>query len=183
MSTYYLGIDVGKYHHQATLCSQDGKAVGKSLRFANDYSGFTHLEEHIEKQIDKHCNSFYIHAGMEASGPYWLSLYQHLSKTSCVTRITVLNPLQVKSHRNEDLRGNKTDKLDTLLIVRILRNGDFNPSSIPDEDDLALRHLTRLRADLVKIVAGLKKKFISIYDQVFPEYKDLFKKIFIIQKE
>lgn len=172
---YYLGIDVGKYYHQAILSDSEGKPMIKSLRFPNSFTGYQQLSSYLEKQV-ANIESPKIHAGMEATGPYWLSLYEYLKKKDI--RTTVLNPLQVKSYRNENIRGSKTDSIDCLLIVKILRFGDYKSSDLPDEDLFALRQLTRLRADLVKLSSGLKMKLLSIFEQIFPEYPKLFTDMF-----
>lgn len=172
---YYLGIDVGKYYHQAILADSEGKPMTNSLRFPNSYLGYQQFSAYLEKQVLVSEFSE-IHAGMEATGPYWLSLYEQLKKLGIHT--TVLNPLQVKSYRNEDIRGSKTDSIDCLLIVKILRFGDYKPSDLPNGDLLALRQLARLRADLVKMTSGLKMKLLAIFEQIFPEYPKLFTDMF-----
>jgi|GEM_PF-2261383 len=40
-ANYFLGIDVGKFNHQASLIDEDGNLVGQSIRFANDLSSFS----------------------------------------------------------------------------------------------------------------------------------------------
>lgn len=170
---YYLGIDIGKYYHQAILCNANGEAIGSPLRFAVTYQGFEQMTEYLRKQTSDMAT---IHAGLEATGAYWLSVHQHLRHLGIQT--TVLNPLQVSAYRNEAIRGSKTDRIDALLIVKVLRFGDCKPSDLPSEDIIALRQLTRLRSDLVKITTSLKKRVIAMFDQLFPEYKTLFHNMF-----
>jgi transposase len=172
---YYLGIDIGKYVHEAILCGENGKPLGGSLRFKATHEGFQQLVAYVVGAAG--VNQFEaIHAGMEATGSYWLSLYEQLHKRGMV--VTVLNPLQVKAYRNEGIRGAKNDRIDALLIVKVLKFGDYKESDLPKEDILALRQLTRLRSDLVRMTSSLKLKVIAIFDQVFPEYKTLFYDIF-----
>jgi transposase len=172
---YYLGIDVGKYVHQASLCDNDAKPIAQSLRFHATYEGYQELLKYLEKTVGKEQLGS-IHAGLEATGAYWLHLYQQLQTRGIPT--TVLNPLQVKAYRNEGIRGSKTDRIDALLLVKVLRFGDYKPSDIPEEDIFALRQLTRLRSDLVGMTTALKLKVVAIFDQVFPEYKTLFYDMF-----
>ena len=77
---YYLGIDIGKYYHQAILCDGEGKPMTKRLRFPNSFTGYQQLSDYLEKQIVAKLEFSKIHAGMEATGPYWLSLYEYLKK-------------------------------------------------------------------------------------------------------
>jgi len=172
---WYLGIDIGKYVHEAILCDNEGKPRAKSVRFNATRDGYHALFLYIKKAVAGNALQE-IHAGMEATGPYWLSLYEHLIKLGIA--VTVLNPLQVKAYRNEGIRGAKTDRIDCLLIVKVLKFGDYKESDVPNEDIFALRQLTRLRADLVHMTSGLKVKVIAIFDQVFPEYKTLFYDMF-----
>ena len=180
---YYLGIDVGKLNHQAILCDSEGKPMASSLKFPSSFEGYQMLKKYLEQHLirdvitETEGNDFsQIHAGLEATGSYWLSLYEQLKKLNIQT--TVLNPLQVKSYRNEGIRGSKTDTIDALLIVKVLRFGDYKPSDLPNGDLLALRQLTRLRLDLVKMTTSLKLRVISVFDTVFPEYQHLFTNIF-----
>jgi len=172
---YYVGIDIGKYTHQAILCNEEAKPLAQSLRFHATYEGYQLFISYLKKVVDPK-NFGTVSVGMEATGSYWLSLYEKLKKLGLP--VIVLNPLQVKAYRNEGIREAKNDRLDAQLIVKVLRFGDYKISDIPNEDIFALRQLTRLRSDLVSMTTDLKLKTISIFDQVFPEYKDLFYDIF-----
>jgi len=172
---YYLGIDIGKEHHQAILCDLEAKPIAPSIRFKTTQDGFLELFSYLNKYIPNGDYST-IHAGLEATGIYWLTFYEKLKKQNI--QVSVLNPMQVKAYRNEGIRGAKNDRLDALLIVKVLRFGDYRDSDIPPEDLFALRQLTRLRADLVDMTSSIKLKAIGIFDQVFPEYTNVFADIF-----
>ena len=47
--TYYLGLDIGKYVHEAILCDENGKPSGGSLRCKATYEGFQQLFTYVEK--------------------------------------------------------------------------------------------------------------------------------------
>lgn len=172
---YYLGIDIGKYHHQAILCDLDAKPIAPSVKFETTIDGFGELFSYLTKYIPDGDYST-VHAGFEATGIYWLTIYEQLKKQNI--QVSVLNPMQVKAYRNEGIRGAKNDRLDAHLIVKVLRFGDYRDSDIPPEDLFALRQLTRLRADLVNMTSSIKLKVIGIFDQVFPEYTNVFSDIF-----
>lgn len=171
----YLGIDVGKYFHQGYLAAADGSEIEAPFRFTNTYEGYQKLL-HLLKNHVAESDFPTIQVGMEATGPYWISLYSFLRKLSL--SVIVLNPLQVNAYRNQGIRGNKTDRIDAVLIARVIRFGDYNPSAVPNETDTQLRQLTRLRLDLVQSAADLKKKILALYDQIFPEYKQIFDNMF-----
>ena len=140
-----------------------------------NYQGLKKLLKHLDKRIDREgfCQ---IQAGMEATGVYWISFYEQLIKLGLET--IVLNPLQVKASQNKNIKGNKTDRIDAWLIAEILRFGKYRPSSVPDRANLELRQLTRLRSDLVSLISSLKLKVMGLMDQIFPEYKEVFRDTF-----
>ena len=139
---HFLGIDIGKEHHQAILCNEEAKPLGPSLKFKTTADGFGELFTYLRKYTPE-ADLPTIHAGMEATGSYWLTIYEQLIKQKI--KVSVLNPMQVKAYRNEGIRGTKNDRIDALLIVKVLRFGDYKDSDIPSEDLFALRQLTRLQ--------------------------------------
>ena len=171
----YLGIDIGKYQHLAALCNDKGNLLKKPLSFSNNFKGWQELLKYLGG-LDKQN----ITIGMEATGPYWLSLYERLSEQG-FSEIIVLNPLEVKAYRNKGIRGSKTDKIDAKLIADILRFGDFKKSYVFDHQEqelFTLRELCRLRTHLIELVTSLKIKIISLLDRIFPEYSSIFENIF-----
>ena len=46
---FYIGIDIGKRHHEVGLIDDQGNPVGKPLRFANSKAGSEKLVEFIRK--------------------------------------------------------------------------------------------------------------------------------------
>src|SRR5579862_5588932 len=112
---YYVGIDIGKYIHQAILCSEDAKPVVSPLRFHATYEGYQLFISYLKKVVDPK-DFGTVSVGMETTGSYWLSLYEKLKKLGL--QVVILNPLQVKAYRNEGIRGAKNDRLDAQLIVK-----------------------------------------------------------------
>ena len=39
--TYYVGIDLAKYHHECLIINQDGEVVSNTFTFDNNKQGFT----------------------------------------------------------------------------------------------------------------------------------------------
>ena len=66
---------------------------------------------------------------------------------------------------------------DSYIIAQIMRFGEYS-SNISDENIFALRQLFRYRTSLVDECSTWERKIISILDQVFPEYSDLFSDTF-----
>ena len=168
---YYLGIDIGKNNHVASLIDNAGKPVFKSFSFTNTVDGADSL---IEKQSLKPTE---VEIGMEATGHYWLSLYSYLIEKGFI--IYVVNPIQTDGWRKgTEIRKRKTDGIDSLLIADLIRYGNFAETGLADEATLSLKNLSRFRHYLVSSIGDLKRKAICVLDQVFPEYQKVFSNIF-----
>lgn len=166
---FYVGIDIGKETHEASVIDEQGTLQGRSIRFTNtmvDYQGFlAWLPKHPVKMA------------MEATGHYWLPLYDFLKSKDF--EITVLNPLQTEAHRRSKIRKTKTDKRDSLIIADLLRTRAVSPSYIPDEWIHQIREITRFRFNLIDTVSDLKRQILCVLDKVFPEFESLFSSVFL----
>lgn len=169
----YLGIDIGKRHHEAGLMRADGTHVGKSLQFSNSQDGYDKLLDYLQARVDNHAD---LAIGMEATGHYWLSLYSFLFSKGY--RIHVVNPIQSDSLRNFNIRQTKTDTVDCFLVAQVIRFGQFTETQLAKEELLELRNLARFRESLKDSCADYKRQVITILDQVFPEYDKLFSDTF-----
>ncbi|HBG4224317.1 TPA: IS110 family transposase [Clostridioides difficile] len=168
---FYLGIDIGKNTHVASLVDSKKKVIFKAFSFSNSIDG----AESLIRKLETFKNELEI--GMEATGHYWLSLYSYLSEKNFTVR--VINPIQTDGWRQGiEIRKRKTDIIDSLLIADLLRYGDFVETSLSNEDYLSLRNLSRFRSFLISSIGDLKRKTIALLDQVFPEYASSFSNIF-----
>lgn len=168
---FYLGIDIGKNTHVASLVDDKKKVIFKAFSFSNSIDG---AESLILKLIPFKNE---LEVGMEATGHYWLSLYSYLVEKNFTVR--VINPIQTDGWRQGiEIRKRKTDIIDSLLIADLLRYGDFVETSLSNEDYLSLRNLSRFRSYLISSISDLKRKTIALLDQVFPEYASSFSNIF-----
>jgi len=165
----YVGIDIAKEIHEASLINDQGKLQGRSLRFSNTLADFQRFLDWLPKET--------LEMAMEATGHYWLPLYDFLKDQGY--EITVLNPLQTEAHRRGQIRKTKTDKRDSVIIADLLRTKAISPSYIPDEWIHQLREMTRFRFGLVDSVGDLKRQILCVLDKVFPEFESLFSDIFI----
>ena len=168
---FYLGIDIGKNTHVASLIDDKKKVIFKAFSFSNSVDGAKSLISKLSNFKSK------LEVGMEATGHYWLSIYSYLVKNNFTVR--VINPIQTDGWRQGiEIRKRKTDIIDSLLIADLLRYGNFVESSLLSEDFMSLRNLSRFRSYLVSSIGDLKRKTIALLDQVFPEYASSFSDIF-----
>jgi transposase len=170
---FYVGIDIAKQNHEASLINADGKLMCKSISFSNTADGCGKLITLLEKYSVTKDNCV---IGMEATGHYWLSVYSYLLELGY--NLKVINPIQTEAFRKMYIRQTKNDSIDSNTIAQIMRFGQFNSTSLSDENIIALRQLSRYRLSLVDECSDWKRKVIALLDQVFPEYASLFSDTF-----
>lgn len=167
---YFLGIDIAKTNHVASLINNNGDIVIRAIKFINSNEGFNKLLNTIQSKLGDLSN---IEVAMEATGHYWLSLYSALTDNNF--NVSVYNPYQIKSYRGAyNNRKQKNDIIDSIIIADYLRVFGSKESKFPEEKLLSLKQLTRFRANIVANVSSLKVQVIGLLDKVFPEYKKLF---------
>lgn len=174
MNHYFLGIDIAKTNHVASLIGADGSVVIRAIKFKNSNEGYTKLLNTIQNKLNDLSN---INIAMEATGHYWLSLYSALVDDGF--NVSVYNPYQIKSYRGAyNNRKQKNDIIDSIIIADYLRVFGMKDSKLPQEDLMALKQFTRFRSNIVENVSSIKVQVIGLLDKVFPEYKDFFCDVF-----
>jgi len=168
-----LGVDVGKRRHHATLLDEDGKPVFRNVAFAQSRTGLDGL---LARLAETGQSAAGIRIGMEATGHYWMVLFQELTRAGY--DVVVINPLVTAARRNVTIRGTKTDSVDSDLIAKVLREESPKVSAIPEQDVAALRNLTRLRFECSQTASAEKLRLIALLDLVFPEYAEHFSDLF-----
>lgn len=171
---FFVGIDIGKNTHVASMMDQTGKVVFKAFSFPNTSDGgealFPKLSSYSSNPAD-------FEIGMEATGHYWLSVYSFLFEKGFL--LYVVNPIQTDGWRKGiEIRKRKNDTIDSVLIADLIRYGQFVETHLADEDLFSLRTLTRFRSYLVESIGDLKRKVVCVLDQVFPEYQSIFSDLF-----
>ncbi|WP_143139836.1 IS110 family transposase, partial [Enterococcus saccharolyticus] len=170
---FYLGIDIGKRTHVASVMNDEGKVLLKGFSFVNSLDGTHALLERLTSFSDS-TEDFLV--GMEATGHYWLALFSFLDEQQFL--VHVINPIQTDGWRKgTEIRKRKNDSIDSVLIADLIRYGSFNETALADETMFSLRQLTRYRSYLVGTAGDFKRKVIAILDQIFPEYEKVFSKV------
>lgn len=166
----FVGIDIAKRSHEATILDEHGRQLSSPIKFANSFDGIHSFLRDVDSRDQPTIFA------LEATGHYWLPLYEQLTATG--RTVAVFNPLQTDAYRKSFLRKVKTDSRDSWIIADLLRIGRGQAGVIPDKHILQLRELARFRFSLIDQIGDLKRKIISILDRVFPEYETLFTDIF-----
>lgn len=162
----FVGIDIAKRNHEASVIAQDGRVVRKAMRFANSQAGYNKFMDMVRTLSEP------VVFGMEATGHYWLTLYTHLRNDGFT--VHVINPIQSDALRGMYIRKTKTDSVDSVIIADVIRFGRYCETSVEPGDLQAMRELCRQRFYIIDMASDLKRKVIALLDQVFPEYEKLF---------
>ena len=114
MYACFVGIDIGKWNHQAAFLNSSDNQVSAELSFANTSEGFDLLTQSLDS-FDKETTVI----GMEATGHYWLALHDFLSGEGW--DVKVINPIQTDAMRKVNIRKTKTDRRDAVLVADVIR--------------------------------------------------------------
>ena len=162
----YIGIDIAKFKHFASVVSSDGEVIVKPFPFENSRQGFMKLVEEIENFHD--CL-----IGLESTGHYAENLIYFLYERGY--QIGVINPIQTDALRDSNIRKTKTDKVDTMLIVQCLMLKKYSLVTSQDINIIKLRRLSRFRLETVQQQTRIKTQLTGCLDIVFPELSNFFK--------
>ena len=157
----FVGIDIAKRNHEASVIAQDGSVVRKAMRFANSQAGYNKFMDMVRGLKEP------VEFGMEATGHYWLTLYTHLRNDGFT--VHVINPIQSDALRGMYIRKTMTDSVDSVIIADVIRFGRYCETSVEPGDLQAMRELCRQRFYIIDMASDLKRKVIALLDQVFPE--------------
>lgn len=102
----FVGIDIAKRNHEASVIAQDGHLVRKAMRFANSQAGYNKFMDMVRGLSEP------VVFGMEATGHYWLTLYAHLRNDGFT--VHVINPIQ-----SDALRGMYIRKRRRILLTAL----------------------------------------------------------------
>ena len=174
--TLVVGIDVGKRNHYCRFINVRGYEIGKGFSFSNNRDGMEKIVSKIEEaKIQNNLAKAVI--GMEPSGHYWKAAAYYLSDSGY--RLAQVNPYHIKRIKEiEDNSQTKTDPKDSLLIAKLVRDGDFFDPNLADGIYAELRRMYRLRLKVSKSLVQEKTKLKILLDEYFPEYEGLFCDIF-----
>ena len=164
----YVGIDIAKLNHYATAISSDGEVLLEPFKFTNDNDGFCLLASKL--------NSFekdQIIIGLESTAHYGNNLLMILVPKGY--NVCLINPIQTAQMRKNNIRKTKTDKVDTIIICKVLMMHPHRFVTLYDIGLMQLKNLGRFRQKIVKQRTRLKIQLTSYVDQVFPELQYFFK--------
>ena len=164
----YVGIDIAKQKHFAAAMTADGEVLIQPFGFTNDAEGFSTFLSKL-KNFDK--DNLLI--GLESTAHYGENLICYLYNLGY--KVAVINPIQTATLRKSNIRKTKTDRVDTILIIKSMILNNPRIFTKFDIDSFQLKSLCRFREKTKKAKAKLKTQLVSYVDIIFPELQYFFK--------
>ena len=158
----YVGIDIAKLNHFASVLSAEGKILVEPFKFSNDSDGFGLLLSKLEQFRKRD-----LIIGLESTAHYGNNLVELLVGKRF--NVCVINPIQTASMRKGNIRKTKTDRVETILIAKTLMVQSCRFYNKQNIDFLHLKNLGRFRQSLMKQRTSTKIKLTSFLDQALPE--------------
>lgn len=155
----YIGLDVHKNFITIAIADQDRD--GEVRVYGNIDYDMKHLDKFIRKQISQGVELKFVYE----AGPCGYALYRHLigNGIDCI----VVAPSQIPSKSGDRI---KNDRRDAIKLARLHRAGELTKVYVPNEEDEALRDLTRGRGDAVialRIAKQQLKAFLLRYNRLY----------------
>jgi transposase len=159
----YVGIDVGKTKCRVAMMDEHG-AVVDEFGFENDHEGIDGLARTLTMD-DR--------VVMEATGPYWLSIYERLDDMHVAT--VLASPSKTKAIAWARI---KSDKVDARILAHLLRADLIPESYVPPKEIREMRELIRHRASIVRVRTMVKNRVHAMVDRngLKHDFSDLFGK-------
>lgn len=164
----YVGIDIAKQNHFATAMTADGEVLIQPFGFTNDSEDFSLLVSKF-----KTLNQANLLIGLESTSNYGETLICYLYNMGY--SIALINPIQTSTLRKSNIRKTKTDKVDTILIIKSMVLNNYRIFTQSDIDSIRLKSLCRFREKTKKSKAKLKIQLVSYVDIIFLELQYFFK--------
>ena len=167
---FYVGIDLAKRRHSASVVRDDGKRLVRGFSFPNSAEGFAAL---LARLAGVGATGGDSKVCLEATGHYGRNLIAFLEGRGY--EVFEVNPLLTASWRRvTSVRKVKNDAVDAEALALWLLAG--NPTArrrAKDESD-DLRTLARSRTSLSHMIGDCKRRAVAILDVTFPELHGFF---------
>lgn len=168
----YVGIDIGKNNHHASIMLSEKSKVLRSFFFSNSMKGFQKLHKNIHKFV---LNTIDVKVAMEATAHYYEVLARWLENNNY--NLTVCNPRQAKYLRNVLKPYFKTDPIDSLVLAKGAEL-DLLKGELYDNRYTQLKELLQLDKKLKRDLTRLKNQTTRLMDVIFPERSKIIKGLF-----
>lgn len=165
---YYVGVDIAKNSHVASVMDSHGAIHLEALAFDNNHAGFSKFLDSISRFPKEE-----LLIGLESTAHYGEVFIQFIFNFGF--KVAIVNPLQTSAIRKAGIRKTKNDKIDSLIISKSLILNGCTPLEKRDITTLTLKGLAKARRNLISQRTRSKIQLVAYVDQLFPELASFFK--------
>ncbi len=143
MENHFIGLDIGKKNVDVAVPLGNGGF--SCFRINNTQEGFAKFQTELEKRkadLKKKKMDVNFWLVSEATGIYYVPIHAYFDAIG--VPFTVVNPLSISKFREEQLKINKTDKEDCMLISKYGFQNAVRLGSTP-APSIEIRKLTQLQ--------------------------------------
>lgn len=154
----YVGLDT----HKATIAVAVADAVGGGVRY---YGEISNTPEAIDKLVMNLCPGGEVLSFCYEAGPCGYEIYRQIKQLG--HHCSVVAPSLIPSKPGERV---KTDRRDSEKLCRLDRAGELTPVWVPDQEQEAMRDLTRAREDMKGLERTCKQRlnaFLLRYGRIY----------------
>jgi len=160
---YVGGIDSGMESSMMCCLTMDKRQGIKPSKFSNEADGLEWLFEHLDRLKTSAEQSL---IGLEATSRSGETLYHALLKRGY--RLCLLHPGQIHAFAQQRGLRAKTARLDAMTIARALLSGEVRFGSVPGEQVVTYREVTRWHHQLTEEVVRYKNDMHALLVVLFP---------------
>jgi len=158
----YVGLDT----HKETIAVAVADAIGGKARF---YGEIANTPEAIRKLVKQLCPDGEVVSFCYEAGPCGYAIYRQISQLGHYC--SVVAPSLIPTKPGERV---KTDRRDSEKLSRLDRAGELTPVWVPDQEQEAMRDLTRAREDMKGLERITKQRlnaFLLRYGRIYENGK------------
>ena len=145
----FIGMDVHKESIVISLADDDRTEI---RRYGSTGGALKDFKKVLRKLVATGKELFFCYE----AGPTGYELYRYI--TAQGHQCIVVAPSLIPKKPGDKI---KTDKRDADNLTRLLRSGDLTPVYVPNEEDEAIRDLSRAREDVVLVLKSAKQRLKS----------------------
>ena len=158
----YVGLDT----HKETIAVAVADALGGKARY---YGEIANTPEAIRKLVKRLCPDGEMLSFCYEAGPCGYEIYRQISRLG--HHCNVVAPSLIPVRPGERV---KTDRRDSEKLSRLDRAGELTPVWVPDQEQEAMRDLTRAREDMKGLERTTKQRlnaFLLRYGRIYASGK------------
>jgi transposase len=158
----YVGLDT----HKETIAVAVADALGGKVRY---YGEIANTPEAIQKLVKQLCPDGEVISFCYEAGPCGYEIYRQISQLGHYC--SVVAPSLIPTKPGERV---KTDRRDSEKLSRLDRAGELTPVWVPDQEQEAMRDLTRAREDMKGLERTTKQRlnaFLLRYGRIYESGK------------